>query len=319
MSNPANNLSVVLILLIATLAPARAARASELNLPPEAVEGMRLMYSGQPNRAIQDFRALQQQRPEDPLGYLLEAEALWWKMYCASLDRKYNTIDVWSRPRAPGDDAYFVLTDKAARLADAAIARSDSAEMELYAGLAFGMRARLTGLRGERFATARSGVEGRKRLLRCLELDPNMTDADTGLGLYNYLVDTLSAPAKFLRFFMGIPGGSKTDGLRQLKTAARSGELTSVEARFYLARDLRNYDRDYFQALDVATQLQADYPENPIFVLLAGDIEAKLGHNEAAAADFRAAAALSAEDPACAARVQTIAAQAIAALSAHAK
>lgn len=319
MSNPENNLRVVLILLVATLAPARAGYASELNLPPEAAEGMRLMYSGQPDRGIEIFHRIQRERPGHPLGYLLEAEALWWKMYCASLERKYNTIDVWSRPRATGDDAYFALTDKAAQLADAAIAKSDSAEMEFYAGLAYGMRARLTGLRGERSATARAGVEGRKRLLRCLELDPHMTDADTGLGLYNYFVDTLSTLAKFLRFFMGIPGGSKRDGLRQLQIAAASGELTSVEARFYLARNLRNYDRDYFQASDVATRLKADYPHNPIFVLLAGDIEAKLGHNEAAAADYREAAALPAEVPACAARVQTIAGQALAALTAPVK
>ena len=122
---------------------------------------------------------------------------------------------------------------------------------------------------------ARAGVEGRKHLLRCLELDPNMADADLGLGLYNYYVDTLSAMAKVLRFFMGIPGGDKRVGLRQLETAATKGELTQVEARFNMAKNLRNYDRDYARAAQAAAPLMVEYPENAVFLLLVGDHRAK--------------------------------------------
>jgi len=35
-----------------------------------------------------------------------------------------------------------------------------------------------------------------------------MADANLGLGLYNYYVDTLSAMAKVLRFFMASPAGT---------------------------------------------------------------------------------------------------------------
>ena len=66
-----------------------------------------------------------------------------------------------------------------------------------------------------------------------------MVDADLGLGLYNYYVDTLSSMAKVLRFFMGIPGGDKRVGLRQLETAAEKAELTHTEARFNMAKNLR--------------------------------------------------------------------------------
>jgi len=44
-----------------------------------------------------------------------------------------------------------------------------------------------------------------------------------GLGLYNYYVDTLSTIAQSVRFFMGIPGGSKDDGIRQLQLAIDHG------------------------------------------------------------------------------------------------
>src|SRR3984957_645261 len=118
-----------------------------------------------------------------------------------------------------------------------------------------------------------------------------MADAYLGLGLYNYYVDTLSGMAKVLRFFMGIPGGDKRVGLRQLETASTKAEIVQIEARYNMAKDLRNYDFDYARASTAAGPLISDFPENPLFLLLAGDLAAKLGHNEEAAMRFRAAAA----------------------------
>jgi len=306
----------VVLFLATVLLSASDGRASQLNLPPEATEAIRLMYAGKTDQAIVLARDLEAARPEHPLGYLIEANVLWWKIYCKVLERKYNTIDSWSRQRAPDpdDNAYLALSDKVTRLAEASITESDSAEMELYAGLGYASRARLVGLRYEKMATARAGVEARKHLLRCLELDPNMTDANLGLGLYNYYVDTLSGIAKILRFFMGIPGGDKRVGLRQLETAATNAEMVQTEARFNMAKNLRNYDFDYARAATAAAPLTSDFPDNPVFLLLAGDIAAKLGHKEEAASRFRAAAAAPVEDAKCAERVQQIVRQALAAL-----
>jgi hypothetical protein len=305
----------VLLLAAMLLAPA-GGRASQLKIPPEATEGLKLMYTGKTDQAFVLFRKLEAEHPEHPLGYLLEADVLWWKIYCSSAERKYNTVDAWTHVRGPEDDAYLALADKVARLAEASISKSDTAEMELYAGMGYALRARLVGLRYEKMSTARAGVEMRKHLLRCLELDPDMADAYTGLGLYNYYVDTLSAIAKILRFFMGIPGGDKRVGLRQLETAAAKSELTRVEARFYMAKNLRNYDRDYARAAEAAAPLTSEFPENPLFLLLAGDVAAKLGHNDEAAARFRAAAAAPMEDATCASRVQRLVREALAALGA---
>jgi hypothetical protein len=310
-----------LLFLATVLLSSSEGRASQLNLPPEATEAIRLMYSGKTDQAIVLAHDLEAARPEHPLGYLIDANVLWWKIYCKLLERKYNTIDSWSRQRAPepDDDAYLALADKVTRLAEAGITKSDSAEMELYAGLGYASRARLVGLRYEKMATARAGVEARKHLLRCLELDPDMADANLGLGLYNYYVDTLSAMAKVLRFFMGIPGGDKRVGLRQLEAAATKSEMVQTEARFNLAKNLRNYDRDYARALTAAAPLTSDFPDNPLFLLLAGDIAAKLGHNDEAASRFRAAAAAPMEDVKCAERVQQIAREALVALGATTK
>src|SRR5580692_1682664 len=291
-------------------------RASELDIPPDAKQAIRLAYSGKPEEALALAHKLETERPEHPLGYLIEADLLWWNIYCKRSERKYNTIDAWGRPRpADADDnAELALSDKVARLAEAGIAKSDTAEMELYAGLGYASRARLLGLRFEKMPVARAGVEGRKHLLRCLELDPDMADAYLGLGLYNYYVDTLSAMAKILRFFMGIPGGDKREGLRQLEIASTKGELTQAEARFNMAKSLRNYDRDYARAEQAAAPLVAEHPGNCIFLLLTGDIEQKLGHTEEAAVKFRAASTATWEEAACAERARQLAIEALASL-----
>ena len=54
--------------------------------------------------------------------------------------------------------------------------------------------------------TARAGKKMRTLLLQALELDPTLTDAYLGIGIYNYFVDTLSSIVKFLSIFIKLPG-----------------------------------------------------------------------------------------------------------------
>ena len=83
----------------------RDARASELNLPPDAERAIDLMYRGKPDEAIALAHKLEDARPDHPLGYLIEADVLWWNIYCKWSERKWNTIDAWSHPRpADADD-----------------------------------------------------------------------------------------------------------------------------------------------------------------------------------------------------------------------
>jgi len=305
---------VAATLLAAILFPARA-HAAGPDLPPAAKQGLDLLYSGQAEQAVELFKQMQKNAPDHPLGYLLEADARWWQLYCEACEIRWKMIDAWKRTRNADDDAYFALTDKATQLAEARIAAGDSAEMELYAGMGWALRARLLGLLDARRGTAQAGVKARAHLLRCLALDPQMSDAYAGLGLYNYYVDTLSAMARVLRFFMGIPGGEKQDGIRQLRIAMEQGVLTRVEARYYLAKNLRNYDLNYVASVDLMAPLVADYPRNPFFRLLLGDVQAKLGRREPAVANFHAAEQIPVANPACAQSIRSLVAQALALLT----
>jgi tetratricopeptide (TPR) repeat protein len=304
------------ILVCVTLIAIQPALSGTLAVPATAHEALDKIYSGDFHAAVEVARGMEQAQPKHPLGYILEAEALWWKIWCTSAEFKYGMTYARHRPKLSSDQPYLDLATKASSLAEAEIARHDSAEMRFYAGMGAALAARLYSLRGDNHGAARAGVHAREHLLRAVALDPQIADADFGLGLYNYYADTLSAIARVLRFFMGIPGGNKQQGIRQLEHAMDDGVLTQTEARFYMAVNLHNYDHQYERALQLAAPLVEKYPSDPLFQLIVGDLFAKLGHKERAAEYYRAATALQIPDQDCRAHVQDLARASLAAVAA---
>ena len=278
--------------------------------PTEARESLDALYRGNAEAAIAVARRMENSRPDYPLGYLLEAEAQWWRIYSGALDFKWNHIDVWKHESSVGDDAYLALADKVSELAENQLRVKETGEMHLYAGMGYALRARMLGIRKENRAAARAAVKARTHFIRGLEMDPSLADNKTGLGLYNYYVDTLTGIARMLRAIMGLPAGDKQLGIQQLEDAMVHGELTGVDARFYLSKNLRYYDQQYERALKVMEPLAAQYPQNPIFVLFIGNLNALLGRNERAAASYHAAetlaGALPGTESACRSRVQAL-------------
>ncbi len=305
------------LLMLSFAALAAGAALHGVQVLPNTGSVLASIYSFDLDSALEQARRMQQQYPDQPLGYLLEGEALWYRIWCQSMDYKWGMIDARHRPKLESDQQYLDLARQAASLAASQIKQHDSSEMQFYAGMADALAARLYGLRGDNRATARFGVRAREHFLAAKKLDPELADTYFGLGLYNYYVDTLSGIAKILRFFMGIPGGNKLEGLRQLEEVVGANSITSNVARFYLALNLHRYDREYAQALSVITPLVQQYPSNPLFLLIAGDLEAKLGHKEPALSDYRRAASLPVEDAECRGRIQAVAQAAAAAVQAN--
>jgi tetratricopeptide (TPR) repeat protein len=290
------------------------ARAEKLTLSPAAQQTLDKIYSGDTSGALDSALRLEQQDPDHPIGYLLEAEAVWWRIWCTTAEFKYGMTYPRHRAKLQADRHYFDLAAKVSSLAEARLRQQKTAEMEFYAGMGDALAARLYGLRGEGRNTARTAVRAREHFLRALALDPDFADADFGVGLYDYYVDTLSTLARVLRFFMGIPGGSKSEGIRRLQRAIEEGVLTPTEARFYLAINLHNYDQQFERALSVITPLVDKYPSNPVFQLVMGDLLAKLNRKEQAALCYRAAAADPVSDPECATHIQELVRASLAAL-----
>jgi hypothetical protein len=157
-------------------------------------------------------------------------------------------VDSQKRGKKPEDDSYFALADHVIALAQAAIVQHDTSENHLYAGIGYALKTRLYGLRSEYRNAAKNGVASRTEFLRALELDPSNADASVGIGFYNYYVATLSPLVKVLSIFLGIPGGNKEEGIKQVQVGAEHGALLATDARFYQARNFRTYEQEYDEA-----------------------------------------------------------------------
>src|SRR5438045_5693677 len=53
--------------------------------------------------ARQAARQMQKEHPDDPLGYLLESDALWWRFWCTAAEFKYGMSDARRRAKLPAD------------------------------------------------------------------------------------------------------------------------------------------------------------------------------------------------------------------------
>jgi hypothetical protein len=256
----------------------------------EASRGLDLLMDGDLKGATEVFRQIQQRDPQSPLGYLLEADALWWVIYYSTA----NLIDpdvfaATDLPTTPYDAHFEDLVNMTIRAAEARVrAGQDVARNYLYGGMAYALRARLFGLRDKDLPTARAGKRMRAMLFQALATDPNLTDAYLGIGIYNYFVDTLSAIVKILAWFIRLPGGSRAEGLRQLQLAADKGELSRAEAKFYLAKDYsRANEKQYGQSIRLFEEMAREYPHNPLWPMLIGSLRFRMGEREQGEAIYR--------------------------------
>jgi tetratricopeptide (TPR) repeat protein len=262
-------------------APAGPNHALDADDRHDAVRGVAMMMDGDLSGAVEVFQQIEQKDPDSPLGYVLEADVTWWKIYYFTADLiDPDVFDVANMEATPYDSHFDDLDNVAIRKAEARIhRRQDLARSNLYEGYAYALRARLEGLHDRDLATARAGKRMRSHLLRALELDPSLTDAYLGIGIYSYFVDTLPGIVKFLSLFIMLPGGNRTEGLQQLQLCAEKGELGRPEAKFYLAKDFtRPSEKQFEKSIGLFGELQQEFPHNPLWPMLVGSLHYRLGN-----------------------------------------
>ena len=210
------------------------------------------------------------ERPPAEACQLLDVVSLWWQM---QLD-----------PENLAHDARF------AKRADATIeaidawtaAEPDRAEAWFYLGGAYGARAQWRVLRGERLAAARDGKRIKQALERALSLDDSLQDAWFGIGLYHYYADVAPTAAKMVRWLLALPGGDKTEGMREMLRARQGGELLRDEADYQLQLIYLWYEKQPERALALLRALAQAHPRNPLFAGQAADVEDVYLHDHAA-------------------------------------
>jgi hypothetical protein len=244
-------LSAFCILHAAFPASAGQARAG-LTAAPEVARAYDLILNA-------DFSGLDSALPETcpPAPHVaclgLEALSQWWQI---QLDPDNRQLDAGFLPKV---NTAIAEAERMTRN------EPDRAEAWFYLGAAYGVRAQYRVHRVERLAAARDGKRIKESLDRALRLDPEMHDAEFGIGMYRYYAGVAPAFFRFLRFLMLLPGGDREDGLRQLERAAAHGQLVHGEAKYQIHVLYLWYEKKWRDAIVIVRELQDRYPRNPLF------------------------------------------------------
>jgi tetratricopeptide (TPR) repeat protein len=204
---------------------------------------------------------------------VLAATALWWRIL---LDPESRELD----------EEFNALVDRAIRTTEAWTERSpQDPEAWFYTGGAYAARVQWRVLRDARLAAARDGKRIKEALERAIELAPTLDDAYFGIGLYRYYADIAPAAARFLRFFLMLPGGDREEGLEQMLRARARGRLLQGEADYQLHLIYLWYEEQTSRALELLQGLQREYPTNPLFLFQIAEIQDTYQHDVTASLD----------------------------------
>ena len=206
----------------------------------------------------------------------LRVVSLWWQILI--------------NPESRADDKRFQDLALQAIAANEAWTRREPRRAEAWFYLA-GSHAPLVQwhvLRGERVAAAREGAAIKAALEHALDLDPGMNDAHFGIGAYHYYADIAPAAAKVLRWLLFLPGGDRAKGLEEMLQARDRGELLRGEAAYQLHLVYLWYEQKTDLALATLNQLDARFPNNPLFRQSIAEAQETYRHDhQASAASWR--------------------------------
>ena len=104
-----------------------------------------------------------------------------------------------------------------------------------------------------------------------------------GWACIRYYADVAPSVLKVLRWFLGLPGGDRVQGLAQLRRASESGVLLKAEAAYQLHLVDLWYENRIGEAIEMLSDLHARYPHNPIFLLNAAQAHEVYRSDRAAA------------------------------------
>ena len=138
----------------------------------------------------------------------------------------------------------------------------ESAEMFLWLGNAYGLRTGLRMLRKEVFKGVIDGIEGRTYLDEAIAQDPDLPDANFGIGLSDYILSRNPSILRAVQRLFDLPSGDRRGGLQRLDDAIARGRYNRVDAlsaRAYL--DLY-YEMDAAAARTRLLDLLKRYPDS---------------------------------------------------------
>lgn len=220
------------------------------------IAGVDAIYKMDFDSGEKNMRTLEAMAPDHPHPYFGLAIVTWMRF-------TYGT-ERTDRSLLPELDK---RVDKAVRVGRAwTKAHPDDAEGYMSLGAAHGLRARYLTKQRSWLKAYWSGRSAMKSIRKAVAIDPELYDAQLGIGMYDYYTDLYPHFVRVLaRLFLR---GNRKRGIAMLKQVAEKGHYTKMCAKLLLV-EIYNSDpfgeKDGEKAIELMTEIREAYPESPMF------------------------------------------------------
>jgi tetratricopeptide (TPR) repeat protein len=254
--------------------------------------GIEALYNLDYDKALKDFKEIQQRYPNHPAGHQLLAARVWIKTLYESR-RLQGSLYSSESFYATGDDKvdpkiineFRALTREAKRLSEAKL-KQDPKNIEALDFLAAteGLKASFEeAVERRHYAALKDGNDAVNHHRNVLKLDPKYIDAQLTIGLYEYVVGSLPLPIKILAGVTGFRG-SKKRGLALLEQVAKEGRWSKDDAKSLLVL-LYTREKRYADVITITRELSEKYPRNYLYRIETADALVALAKQKRKAGD----------------------------------
>jgi tetratricopeptide (TPR) repeat protein len=204
-----------------------------------------------------EFRALADQYPDNPIGSYGLTTALWWEL----TNEFDETNPALEKDFLDAAQSTLRLTEKLMK------SNSDpNGVARLCRGGSLGLVARWDALQGHWLAAYRKGKQAFTLQKEAIAINPALYDAYLGPGIFHYYVAVLPAGVKTLARM--VFGGSKEQGLDEIRLAMNQGQFSKTAARLFLVNIYTNNEKDPDTALTLLREGRVNFPDSPFFHLV---------------------------------------------------
>ncbi len=145
--------------------------------------------------------------------------------------------------------------------------RGEQADILLFMGSTYGMRARVALANKDWASVIYSGLKGWNLISRAHEADSTLGDAYLPLGIFDYYASMSSLPVQWVARLFGITP-DRDQGLAELKRAVDEAPVAWIEAASTLAIIYLYIENDPQSATEYTDRLISRYPQNYYFNFL---------------------------------------------------
>ncbi|MCF6269012.1 MAG: hypothetical protein L3J41_04825 [Melioribacteraceae bacterium] len=254
-------LLLILMLFVSSLS------AQQEKLDSLITSGIHQIYSIKFDDAEKTFVIVKKDFPEHPAGNFFSAMIVWWRILLDLQSKIYDDILV---------DKLEVVIEQCDEILDNEPTNVDAI---FFKGGALGYRGRLSALRGDWLDAAADSKDALPLVFLAYELDSTNTDVILGFGIYNYFAEVIPEVFPMVEPLMiFFPEGDKKKGIEQLMFVGDYGKYAKYEALYFLMTSYYSFEKNNNRALEYATKLNVEFPNNPRFESYRGRINVRMNN-----------------------------------------